>query len=361
MYFNSIGVGSTPPTNRGVTVASGISNPPAKAEFSVSWVGCHWLTGTTTDTFWEVLRHLDLQFEEEHVKLPYGGFSYGKSAKYTNGVTVFWSVGRPECCIKIPGGACDLIGIDQVMSIAAAFRLNVTRFDFAWDISGFDLISSVGESFASGNVVSRAHRDSLEIRANKKGRTIYVGRRSSRRLLRFYDARGVTRVELECKELAAQKLVELLFENSASMWSSLCMGYLRDFVDFRDRSEFSSPSRCPMLWWWQSIVGSAERKALPIPREKPTADRVFSWLRRGVSSVLAAVIAGVPRAQRVSFLGKLLDEGKERWSERHELITHLVEIAHVKHESDRPNRGATARRKSRKLHRARSIQTGFSF
>ena len=310
----------TPPTNRGVTVTT-LDIPPL---CSVGWVGFHWLTGTCRRSHREVLAILSDLLQAEPILINKGGMTYGCSAAFPVGVRVYWSPDRADVCVSVPGAACDQLSPREIMTIVVALGLRASRVDVAWDVAGMDVIGFLQGALCAGHVVTRAHRDSIQAMANRKGRTIYIGSRTSKRMLRCYDARGVTRLELECKEERAVSLLEHLCAFDVSEWSAQAFGVLRDYVDFRDRDASKRVSDCPLLGWWAAIVGGAERVRLPLPRVMPDARRSVRWLRRGVAPMLAAVLAGVPARDRAATIGKLLEEGRERWASRHLLVSALV-------------------------------------
>lgn len=286
-----------PATNRGGTV---------------TWQGVHWLTGTSRRPAAEVAeivsRHMfGLHFEP----LERGLWTYKRSAlEVTTKARVLWSDDRPECAVNLPGEACELLGTAGVLALVRELGLKLTRWDIAWDT---DLMTphTVRAAHAAGSAVtfSRWH----DWRENPQGSTFYVGKRGSDpdcRLVRFYDRRGPTRVELEVHGKRAQMLWAVLDGAELEDWSAGALAYLVDFVDFRDRSADSNVGRCPRLEWWEDFTEGAGRLALPLPRQAPTLNRTRDWVEAQVAPGLALVVDSVPDA--TAYIKALLADGKKR-------------------------------------------------
>lgn len=291
-----------PPTNRGGTV---------------TWQGVHWLTGTCRRAAVEVVevvtRHLHgLHFEP----LERGLWTYKQSAlERSTKARVLWSPGRDEVAVNLPGEACELLGTAGLLALVRELGLKLTRLDIAWDTDGFTP-HTVRAAHSAGSAVtfSKWH----DWRENPEGSTFYVGKRGSDpdcRLVRFYDRRGPTRVELETHGKRAQKLWAVLDGTDLPQWSAVALGYVVDFVDFRDRSASTNVGRCPRLDWWDDFTEGAGRLALPLPRTAPTLESSQTWLESQVAPVLSLVADAVPDA--TAFIKSLLDDGKARRKAHH--------------------------------------------
>lgn len=296
-----------PATNRGVTVA---------------WGGLHWLAGTTRLPVADVLDSLTATFGGcAFEPLERGGFGYHMAAVGPAGARAYWTHGRADVHVVLPGQACEHLGLAGVVGAAVALDLVPTRVDFAWDCEGITPAELRGW-FQDGQVVTRAHRESWGWQESATGTTFTLGARSSERYLRCYDQRGPTRVELEVKGDRAPVVWAHLLEHQEADWSRAAMALLRDFVDFRDRSSGVRPDCAPLLPKWAVVVDGAGRQALKIPRPVFSLERSRSWLSRSVFPVLALVSACESNPER--FVTDALTAGRSRWRGRHRALLATV-------------------------------------
>jgi hypothetical protein len=138
-------------------------------------------------------------------------------------------------------------------------------------------------------------------------------------MVRVYDRRGPTRVELEVKAERAVLLWRSLIATSEEGWSAAGMAELRAFVDFRDRSSGVRPDYCELLPWWAEFVEGAERRAVCIPRERQTLERAVSWLRLSVAPTLALAYDVLGP----DLVRGMLDAGRERYRRRPDRVALL--------------------------------------
>lgn len=302
--------GELPPlTNRGVTVA---------------WMGVHWFAGTVRGAAAQAV----LNVVSEHLALPIaerprGGYGYGSSAG-VGGASVYWSEGRPDVFVVLPGEVCEELGVPGVVALATELNLEPSsRLDLAWDVGGVT-VSQTAAAWHAGDVVTRAHRDSWKLTQSAEGQTFYIGSRTSGRMVRVYDRRGPTRFEMEWKEERAVLLWRRLLATHEEGWSCTAMSELRAFLDFRDRSSGVRPDFCPLLDWWEALTDGAARWCVSIPRRRKDLEDKRQWLKTQVAPVLAMVADGVPDWTRE--LADLLDGGRDRYKRRSDRVA-LVEAA----------------------------------
>jgi hypothetical protein len=293
---------SPPSTDRGVTVA---------------WAGIHWLSGSTRIEPNIVLDTLSELCNGEFVTLDRGGMSYTHRAIGPSGISVFWTPGRADSAVTIPGEACELLGTVGIVAARDLLELSITRLDLAWDATGITP-QQIRADYHAGNVVARAHRDSWSWHESATGSTFYVGSRQSPRMIRFYDRRGPTRIELELHQERAQLVWADLMAHSDADWSGAAMSHVRAFIDFRDRSNVSRPDLAPLLPWWSQIVAGAARSKLLIQRVERSLDDVKTWLERSISSSLALVARSMP--DPAHYLDELVRNGRLKWRTRHRVM-----------------------------------------
>lgn len=293
-----------PPSNRGVTVA---------------WAGVHWFAGTTRRPHLEVLEAVSEVVAApvvEHSRGAKGGYRCSASV---GGVLVAWGPDRDDVLVTVPGSVCEVIGTLGLVALSAGLDLDPTsRLDLAWDAHGFSP-ADVRREWEAGQVVTRAHRDSWRWDENAEGSTFYMGSRTSERFVRVYDRRGPTRVELELKEQRAVLLWRQLLEAAEDDWSASAMAELRAFVDFRDRSTSDNPRDAELLDWWAEFTEGAQRRAVVIPREGVTLDKLDHWLRRTVAPTLALVVD----AFGPDLIRDLLTTGRDKYSRRPDRLAML--------------------------------------
>jgi DNA relaxase NicK len=255
-----------------------------------------------------VSRHL-FGLHLEH--LDRGLWTYKLSAvERTTKARVLWSEGRPEVAVNLPGEACEMLGTAGVLALVRELGLKLTRLDVAWDT---DLLTPamVRGAYILGDAVTFARKWKWD--ESPEGSTFYLGKRGSDpdlRMLRVYDRRGPTRVELELHGKRAQMLWSVLDQAQLEDWSAGCLAYLVDFVDFRDRAADLNVGRCPQLEWWEDFTEGAGRLALPLPRKAPTLDSTRDWLAGQVAPALALVLDATPDA--TAWVREMLRDGRKR-------------------------------------------------
>jgi len=295
------------------------------------WAGVHWLSGSTRLDPAEVVRNLESFLDGGFTAGSSGGNSYSHSLHGPSGAKVYLTPGRPDCLVMLPGQACEALGLTATVAAALACNLSITRLDVAWDCAGVTP-GQVLSSFLAGDVVTRVHRAPIEERQGQitgwkeersgEGTTVKFGSRSSERFLRVYDRRGPTRFEMEVKGDRAGLLWEYLLKHDEEDWSGAAMAHLRDFIDFRDRSQGQQPRACPLLEWWSAIVADAGRTALPIPRKPRTFAGAVATVEYQWSATVAMVADSQPDPE--GYLLGLLELGRDRRRLRH--VTLLAEF-----------------------------------
>jgi hypothetical protein len=275
----------------------------------------HWFAGSTRLHSWrEILDVLGELFGVSALVRERGGYGHACSAG-VGGASVYWSPGRADVFVSVPGEVCEVLGVPALVALASLLDLEPTsRFDLAWDVEGVTP-ADCRAAVRSGNVVSRVHfsnrKSSSWIEDGAGFSTYYMGSRTSERFLRVYDERGPTRFEMEWKGERAVLLWRRLLACAEDGWSLEAMSELRAFLDFRDRSSGVRPDFCPLLGWWQVLTDGAGRSCISIPREASTLEDRRAWLRRQVAPVLAMVADGV--ADWTGELADLLADGRGRY------------------------------------------------
>jgi hypothetical protein len=255
------------------------------------------------------------------VSLPRGGMGYTASYRVGSG-RVYWSPGREDVHVSLPGEACERLSLPDLVALAVDLQLEPnSRLDVAWDCEGVTP-GTFERAFRAGDVVTRIQRDidpetgrmkGIELRSNWEGDTVYLGSRSSGRFVRVYDRRGPTRLEMEWKGERALALWRRLVAVAEHEASSEAMAELRAFLDFRDRSASVRADCCPLLSWWAELVGDAGRSCICIPRKPRTLEQVEEWVMAQVAPSLA-MLHDARQGDWTRLVKKFVSEGRERYA-----------------------------------------------
>lgn len=303
-------------------------------------MGVHWFAGTVRGLAASAV----LDVVSAFIGLPVvrrsrGGYGYGLSAG-VGGASVYWSPGRGDVFVSLPGEVCESLGVPALVALATELDLDPSsRLDVAWDVHGVTP-AEPHAAFLAGDVVTRIHRGinpetgrmrGQDWRSNADGDTVYLGSRSSERFVRIYDRRGPTRFEMEWKGQRAVLLWRRLLACSEDRWSAEAMSELRAFLDFRklDYGLDGKPVAVRyryLLPWWEAVTEGAGRSCVTVPRAARTLEDKRAWLRSQVAPVLAMVADGVP--DWTSELADLLADGRGRYQRRCDRVA-LVDVARL--------------------------------
>jgi DNA relaxase NicK len=220
---------------------------------------------------------------------------------------------------EIPGQACELLewryfqGLESLLSSTYQNKYIYKRIDLAFDNCPFTPIQ-VEESIRVGNVRSLAKRESLEVHNSpfalkdngEEGTyTVNFGSRSSERMIRVYDKRGYTRLELELKELRADLVARELFQaDDISKWYEIMVRHLKDFIDFD-------------ISWWEEFVGGYGRAWAIVTKPKEVEmGKLINWIDRQVTPALSVLVDTQPE----EVMNILLKRGRERRGSKYNLL-----------------------------------------
>lgn len=213
--------------------------------------------------------------------------------------------------IEIPGQACELIdwkifqGLDDVLRNNYPDRYHYTRLDFAFDRLPFTP-QDVEEAISNGKVRSLAKRETMRVNKSPfemkdNGElgtyTVYFGSPMSERMMRVYDKRGFTRLELVMKHKRADLVAkDILAALDVSEWFPIAISHLRDYVDFKT------------AWWEEFTHGIGRAKAIVTTPRDITIERDAAWLERQIAVPLSIV----HDVRRDGFVEKLLTKGRKK-------------------------------------------------
>lgn len=216
----------------------------------------------------------------------------------------------------IPGGACDELeafGIFRFVSLVldeynqdwlfhAGLKYICTRLDWSVDSLAFspaDLLARFRGAFTDGahddSIITGLRATSWRYYQSPDGDTCYLGSRESNRMIRCYNRRGHTRLELELHSERASMAFDCAFRQweQGDNYSGYLSGLIRGMVDFPAWSE------------WLSV--SSERVPVRVGRPSVSLSKTFRWFSRQCAGSYAILECAAPE-----FLASVYDKSISR-------------------------------------------------
>jgi hypothetical protein len=222
---------------------------------------------------------------------------------------------------EIPGSACDCIDWARFYALYDLLEGNFkdkysfTRLDFAFDYVPFEP-HQIKEAVMNEQLRSLAKRQTLEIHesplAHREGEgqelgtsTVSLGSRTSERMIRVYDKRGFTRLEMELKDKRADLVAkQLLALPDESLWFTVAQAHLLDYVDFKTD-------------WWELFITSNKRAGATISNPTDISmGKMINWLDKQVGPALSVAVDILPEG----VLTSIVQRGRRRRGERYGLL-----------------------------------------
>ena len=131
-------------------------------------------------------------------------------------------------------------------------------------------------------------------------------------MLRVYNKRGPTRVELQMRDERAHYVAIDVLLRKPSMWHELALGHLIQYVSFR---EGKAPE------WWHEFTGSVQEADLIISSSRVVSvNKLDNWLNKQVSVPLSVIY----ELQGEEYLFDLIEKAKHRDRSRYEALLQLA-------------------------------------
>ena len=272
----------------------------------------------------------------DFVEQEYGGRGYKIIATTAIGIKLYFdpvskSAKGNHCHMEIPGAACDCLIPDvfrEIMTYLTYSRwvngvlqsdmFSVKRIDLAFDYVPFtpeEWLTSISGS----NVVTLAKRDKIRItnspfalRENgEQGcMTVYLGTNESDRMIRVYNQRGYTRLEIQMRDERAHLVALDVLLSSPTKWHEKALSHLVQFVNFKE----NIPD------WWFTFINSEKSAELIISSSRVVGLRKTErWHEKQIAtslSVMAEVEGWV-------YIENLIENGKKRDRSRYAPILQL--------------------------------------
>lgn len=243
-------------------------------------------------------------------------YGYEYVAVGPHGIYVYYFESDKRKLVHVPGRACSALQCEGLAEIFSSdMDQSPKRIDLAWtgicgpNYKPLDVkwvyetcrdrpweVRTRANIIPNPNLPSDKRTQSLQFYENARGRTCYVGSRTSERFIRFYDMRGPTRLELELKGDRAISAVECFAGKSAGSISATSLGLLRDFLDFVDPAGYDrNVNKHKNLWpcqlWWLVFCQDCEKRR--ISREIPgvNADEKLLWLKNAAIPTINAIVS----------------------------------------------------------------------
>jgi len=162
---------------------------------------------------------------------------------------------------------------------------------------------------------------------NDNGRTISLGKRSSRVYMRFYDKAAQMgtplpwiRAEIELKKERAQ--ISAIHFAEGMPIGQLFTGIMNEYITVINLDN-ENISRCSVQPWWSAWIQSTEKISLTTEKVIKTVDEVMEYVKRQYAPSIAMIKEHLGVIQFNEFMRDLITDGAERMGLKHEQILFL--------------------------------------
>jgi len=260
--------------------------------------GIHWLAFVVDGPKEAAFTMYDALFKGafgELQELPNGGRGFRSIHLTLLGFKVYVDPARGQkeyFHFEIPGQACELIpwgilqGLEQYLRVEFPGRYHYTRIDLAFDGLPFTPMD-IEAAILNDEVRSHAKRKTLKVyhsafepkdNGEVGTHTTYFGSRQSERMIRIYDKRGFTRLELEMKQKRADLVAKQLFGTvDTELWATIAMSHLRDFISFEPD------------WWTDFTEGTGRANAIVSTPKQMSEQMMAAWLNHQIAPSLSVM------------------------------------------------------------------------
>ncbi len=277
-------------------------------------ISVHWLSLTVFSSKQNALLMYDRLFRNHFGDLELkgnGGRGYRQIQSGLFEIKLYTNPGKIDeehFHLEIPGKACEFLSsvkyaaIFEYLESLYKDKYKFKRIDLAFDYVEFTP-QQVYEAVLANRLRSLAKRETLRqenspLLAREDGQkgtqTVYLGSNQSNRMIRVYNRRGFTRLELQAKDDRANLIARDLFTTNPENWYSLGISHLRDYVDFFEP-------------WWDRFVASQGRayKTLAIPEDQSLLNSI-TWVQNQVSQTLSVIedVHGKALIEKIIELGR---------------------------------------------------------
>lgn len=270
------------------------------AELHQGEVDIDWVTLTLPREYLEDLtQYLEPILGPCNIGKGFSGYSEGRHFPFSMCIA-YSHEQRPECCVKVPGSACQQLGSRAILEfITWVYDQggHATRIDVRSDFKGkrLDLIDLAYAGCEDRQLCRCRCWEMREPRSNTGeylGRCLTLGKRGkngSGRFVRIYDKGLETgeatihtweRWETEFTKSAADQVAQQLIESND--WKREALAFALGAVEFRDWTGSASLARRPLAPWWLAFLADVEPILVKTNRIGTDLDRWGGWFRRCV-------------------------------------------------------------------------------
>lgn len=307
-----------PYTNRGDVLTNEVESRP------------DYLTGTTWGIDLETVKSTlsSMLGAAEFVDMPYGGNFYQIQSRTAYGAKIYYTPGREDILVWIPGKACEYLGFHNIFLLITLLNMKVSRFDYCFnhvDISPMML----REAWESNRVSTRVKRNSCTYLKDGDGyESFYIGNaKYSEKTLVCYNKRGYNRLEFRLRGETAERVMQSLLEApTASEQINIVLGVMTAFVDFVDRNE-TNVSRSSRLDWWAALVNDVSKIRYAVEKKVQMAHEVVEHFLASQLPTFAAVCEIMHRwggGHPWDIAKDYFTAGQRRWKPKHKALVALA-------------------------------------
>jgi hypothetical protein len=262
-------------------------------------IGLHWLTltlfcnkGQAFEFYKEFLfDYFGELAEENHGLLGYRSVatgSFGFKIAYEP-VTVSKHHGSSYVSFIIPGAACERLEPSWLRMMASEchsrnIEFTCTRLDYKFDQVNFSpyqfrymLQNNVKFMKASREKIRHIQNDDLNEAGNPGNITVYVGSKSSDRVICCYDTHGFTRLEMRNKGQRAMLIFFDLVMADCHRWQSMLKGYLLDYLDLDH------------ILWEYFVINNSRSYMKIINKPDSSLDELENWIINQGSALISTL------------------------------------------------------------------------
>jgi hypothetical protein len=271
----------------------------------------------------EVLGTLQ-EFGVPLIEQPYGSRIYKRRWIGPLGITVQANnkMRSDEIHVRIPGEACDQLGLENLVAVSTLLNLDATRVDAAVDGAPFKP-AHLQSARKAGMI--RSHAQTGHFIIGDQGDTFYLGSKNSDMQLRCYDMRGPTRVELQMRRGVAKNFLAALFASGVDELPQLALGAIRGFVDFVDSGSDPNITRCALLPFWDSFTGLFAKIRLATRKAPLSVEKSLEYVRKQAAMLVAYLqVLHARGTEPFHALDELLKHGRANMKDRHHLLVHVA-------------------------------------
>jgi hypothetical protein len=250
-------------------------------------------------------------------KMPHGSPGYQVQHKHCSGMIINSSPVHGEYASVVMSGAVASCIVPEILKREferfeqGEFKVNITRLDLAFNTVAL-LPVQLYEAVLAGRVRTKAERKTLRRimqPLEENSDTVYLGARTSERMLRCYRKDGYTRVEIELKGARAFAVFFNLLGAAEESWAERGLAHLLDFCDF------DIPA-------WAAFCEGAKRAGLVLAKLASSVEKIKGWVFNQVASSLAVIVEAeqVAGRQGLDWIEAAIVRGFEKFGSKHRAL-----------------------------------------